>query len=56
MTEGITCQVYVLQNPDGKFYIGLSENVNVRLQHHNQAFRSGRGIEVLGLWFGQANS
>ena len=28
-------QVYVLQNPSGKFYIGVSENVAVRLQQHN---------------------
>ncbi len=29
-------QVYVLQNPGGRFYIGLSENVQVRLHQHNQ--------------------
>jgi putative endonuclease len=28
-------QVYVLRNPSGKFYIGLSENVAVRLAQHN---------------------
>jgi len=29
-------QVYVLQNTSGKFYIGLSGNVNARLQQHNE--------------------
>ena len=28
-------QVYVLQNPAGKFYIGLSEDIQLRLQQHN---------------------
>jgi putative endonuclease len=28
-------QVYVLQNLAGRFYIGLSEDVEVRLQEHN---------------------
>ena len=28
-------QVYVLQNPSGRHYIGLSENVNTRLAQHN---------------------
>jgi predicted GIY-YIG superfamily endonuclease len=28
-------QVYVLCNPAGRFYIGLSENVEIRVQHHN---------------------
>ena len=27
--------VYVLQNPTGKFYIGLTEDVAVRLSQHN---------------------
>jgi putative endonuclease len=29
-------QVYVIRNAAGKFYIGLSENVQIRLQQHNQ--------------------
>jgi putative endonuclease len=29
-------QVYVIGNTTGKFYIGLSENVQIRLQQHNQ--------------------
>ncbi|HEY1663199.1 MAG TPA: GIY-YIG nuclease family protein [Verrucomicrobiae bacterium] len=28
-------QVYVLQNGEKQFYIGLSENVSIRLQQHN---------------------
>jgi putative endonuclease len=28
-------QVYVIQNPQGRFYIGLSENVPARLEQHN---------------------
>jgi len=31
-----TYQVYVLQNPSGRYYIGLSEDVPKRLQQHNQ--------------------
>ncbi|HTR42549.1 MAG TPA: GIY-YIG nuclease family protein [Pseudomonadales bacterium] len=30
-------QVYVLRNGKGQFYIGLSENVSVRVQQHNSA-------------------
>lgn len=30
-----TYQVYVLQNPTGRFYIGVSENVARRLVQHN---------------------
>jgi putative endonuclease len=28
-------QVYILQNAAGRFYIGLSEDIRVRLQQHN---------------------
>ena len=28
-------RVYVIQNPDGKFYIGMSEDVEERLTQHN---------------------
>ncbi len=28
-------RVYVLQNPDGRFYIGLSEDIANRLDQHN---------------------
>jgi putative endonuclease len=29
-------QVYVIQNREGRFYIGLSENVKIRVDQHNQ--------------------
>ena len=29
-------RVYVIQNPDGRFYIGISENVDVRVSQHNE--------------------
>ena len=31
----MTHQVYVISNASGKFYIGLSENVAIRVQQHN---------------------
>jgi putative endonuclease len=36
MSETNVYQVYVIKNAAGKFYIGLSENVQIRLQQHNQ--------------------
>jgi predicted GIY-YIG superfamily endonuclease len=30
-----TCVVYVLQNPDGKLYIGQTEQIAFRVQQHN---------------------
>ena len=39
-------RVYVLQNNEGKFYIGLSEDVAGRLQQHNSGeseWTRGRG-------------
>ncbi|HLX94746.1 MAG TPA: GIY-YIG nuclease family protein [Verrucomicrobiae bacterium] len=36
MSETILYQVYVIKNAAGKFYIGLSENVQVRLRQHNE--------------------
>ena len=41
-----TYQVYVLQNPKGRHYIGLSEDVQIRLLQHNQGISKwtrGRG-------------
>ena len=35
MTAEVRYRVYVLQNTDGRFYIGLSEDVLVRLEQHN---------------------
>jgi putative endonuclease len=36
MPQAKVCQVYVIRNTAGKFYIGLSENVQIRLRQHNQ--------------------
>jgi predicted GIY-YIG superfamily endonuclease len=36
MIDTASYQVYILRNTAGKFYTGLSENVQVRLQQHNQ--------------------
>jgi predicted GIY-YIG superfamily endonuclease len=36
MSEMIRYQVYVIKNVAGKFYIGLSENVQIRLRQHNE--------------------
>jgi putative endonuclease len=36
MSETDVYQVYVIRNGAGKFYIGLSENVQIRLRQHNQ--------------------
>jgi len=36
MSEINKYQVYVIRNAVGKFYTGLSENIQVRLQQHNQ--------------------
>ena len=35
MDQNVTYQVYVLQNPLGRFYIGLSEDPAMRLIQHN---------------------
>ena len=29
------CRVYLIRNPQGRLYIGLSEDVGVRLEQHN---------------------
>ena len=36
MSDLAIYQVYVLRNPKGQFYIGLSENVPTRVQQHNE--------------------
>ena len=35
MQRAASYQVYVLQNAEGRFYIGLTQEVGVRLQQHN---------------------
>ena len=37
MGDGKLYQVYVLQNPRGKYYIGLNENVRLRLDQNNRS-------------------
>jgi len=48
MPETNAFQVYVIRNTDGKFYIGLSENVQIRLQQHNQGV--SKWTRHRGLW------
>ncbi|MGA2683485.1 MAG: GIY-YIG nuclease family protein [Verrucomicrobiota bacterium] len=36
MSKTIRYQVYVIENAAGKFYIGLRENIQIRLRQHNQ--------------------
>jgi putative endonuclease len=37
-------RVYVIRNPRGRFYIGFSENIDIRVQQHNAGMsRSTRG-------------
>jgi predicted GIY-YIG superfamily endonuclease len=39
-------RVYVLQNPEGRFYVGLTDDVARRLQQHNNGksrWTKGRG-------------
>jgi predicted GIY-YIG superfamily endonuclease len=51
-------RVYVIQNPDGKFYIGFSEGVEGRLAQHNDGvskWTKSRGPWVLR-WTSEALS
>jgi putative endonuclease len=41
-------RVYVLQNPKSAFYIGFSENVDVRVQQHNAGM--SRSTRSKGPW------
>ena len=46
MADETDYRVYVLQNPTGQFYIGLSEDVTLRLAQHNDGvskWTRGRG-------------
>jgi putative endonuclease len=52
----MTYKVYVIENPSGKLYIGLSEDVSTRLQQHNEGiskWTKGKGPWKL-LWTSQA--
>ena len=51
-------RVYVIQNAEGRFYIGLSEDVERRLQQHNDGgsrWTKGKGPWRL-LWASEAMS
>ena len=51
-------RVYVIQNTEGRFYIGLSEDVNLRLAQHNDGvskWTCGKGPWSL-LWTSEAMS
>jgi putative endonuclease len=41
-------RVYVLQNPCGSFYIGFTENVEVRVEQHNAGM--SRSTRSKGPW------
>ncbi|MEZ5404721.1 MAG: GIY-YIG nuclease family protein [Verrucomicrobiia bacterium] len=41
-------QVYTLQNPENRYYIGLSENIEVRLAQHNN--HQSRWTKNKGPW------
>ena len=56
MDQGTDYRVYVLQNPEGKRYIGMSENASVRLEQHNNGisrWTRGKGPWEL-IWLGEA--
>jgi len=40
--------VYVIENPDGKRYVGLSEDVPLRLRQHNDGLSKWTPAKVLG--------
>ncbi len=54
----IEYRVYVIQNPNGTFYIGLSEDVARRLTQHNDGlskWTKGKGPWIL-VWTSEAMS
>jgi predicted GIY-YIG superfamily endonuclease len=48
-------RVYVLQNPAGKFYVGVSAGVDRRLAEHNAGRSRWTKKKVSGILFGKAN-
>ncbi len=51
-------QVYVIENPAGKLYIGLSENIALRVEQHNvgvSRWTKGKGPWSL-IWTSEAMS
>jgi predicted GIY-YIG superfamily endonuclease len=58
MTDHALYQVYVLRNPEGRFYIGLSQDVSERLTQHNSGISTwtrGRGPWQI-VWTGPMSS
>ena len=54
----MTYQVYVIENPAGKLYVGISENIALRVQQHNDGiskWTKGKGPWHL-LWTSDAMS
>ena len=44
LPPAVPYRVYVIRNPRGRFYIGFSENIDIRVQQHNAGMsRSTRG-------------
>ncbi len=43
--------VYILQNPDGKFYVGHTDDLDLRLHSHNRTDRTlGKFTRKNGPW------
>ena len=43
--------VYILQNPDGKFYVGQTNNLSARLESHNRTDKiRGKFTRKFGPW------
>jgi predicted GIY-YIG superfamily endonuclease len=40
----VAYRVYVLQNPEGRFYVDVTEDVSRRVQQHNEAPRARQGF------------
>jgi predicted GIY-YIG superfamily endonuclease len=54
----VVYRVYVIQNLEGRFYVGISEDVEARLNQHNEGiskWTKGRGPWVLR-WTSEALS
>jgi len=44
----VTYRVYVIQNREGKFYVGLSDDVDRRIDQHNSGV--SKWTRAKGLW------
>ncbi len=51
LVKVLMCWVYVLQNPGGKFYVGHTDDLTLRLRSHNRTDRSlGKFTRKYGPW------